>query len=46
MFCKHKWSKITEETMKSAYEQLKEGEQLTKGNLWVFSKKYICILQC
>ena len=47
MFCRHKWSKISETTLPSAYEQLSDREfGSSKMPIWMFTKKYICILTC
>jgi hypothetical protein len=47
MFCKHKWSKITETTTKSKMELLSDVLEYAEGIPSSFvERKYICILQC
>ncbi len=50
MFCKHKWSILSETTTESKMEQVnKTGADFKITNLLMFEmlqKKHICILQC
>lgn len=47
MFCKHKWSKITETTTKSKLEVLSDvSEGVIEFPTDYLERKYICILQC
>jgi hypothetical protein len=49
MTCKHKWEKVAEEILPSAYEQLSlAGQRVKKAfpedHMW--RKKYVLVLQC
>lgn len=49
ILCSHKWEKLSETTLPSAFEQFTKHSQPVEANgipAWVYRKKFILILKC
>jgi len=46
MFCKHKWSVLSETYTKSAFDQITRLKSMKLENNEIFARKFIQIIQC